>query len=47
MAYETMDIDQVKGSRAVRILFGGEMRKLMGMLLETRLKHLHMLGFHP
>jgi hypothetical protein len=45
MAYETMDIDQIKESRMVRILFGGEMRKLMGQLLETRLKRLHMLGY--
>ncbi|MBI3555259.1 MAG: hypothetical protein HY074_03210 [Deltaproteobacteria bacterium] len=45
LAYETLDIDQIKESRVVRVLFGGEMRNLMGLMLETRLKRLHMLGF--
>lgn len=45
MAYETVDIDQIKASRMARVVFGGEMRRLQGELLETRLKHLHMLGF--
>lgn len=44
LVYETMDIDQLKGSSMVRILFGGQMRELMGVLLETRLKRLVMLG---
>lgn len=44
LVYETLDIDQIKESRVVRVLFGAEMRKLMGQLLETRLKRLHMLG---
>ncbi len=45
LVYETLDIDQIKESRVVRVLFGGEMRNLMAQLLETRLKRMHMLGF--
>ena len=45
LAYETVDVDQIKHSEVVRILFGSQMRELMGVLLETRLKRLHMLGF--
>lgn len=44
LAYETLDIDQLKSSRMVRAIFGSEMRRLVGELLETRLKRLHMLG---
>jgi hypothetical protein len=45
LAYETMDVDQVHGSRVIRVLFGGQIRELVGRLLEARLKRLHMLGF--
>lgn len=44
LAYEAVDVDQVKSSRTMRVLFGSEMRKLFGVLLETRLRRLHMLG---
>jgi hypothetical protein len=39
-----MDIDQIKESRLVRVLFGSEMRDLLGEALEARLRHLHMAG---
>ena len=44
LAYESADVDQLKSSRVARMLFGGEMRQLFGLLLETRLRRLHMLG---
>lgn len=44
MVYESADIDQLKGSRVARLVFGGEMRRLFGLLLEARLQRLHMLG---
>lgn len=44
LAYEAVDVDQIKGSRVARVLFGGEMRRLFGLLLETRLRRLHVLG---
>lgn len=44
LAYEAVDVDQIKGSRVARVFFGSEMRRLFGLLLETRLRRIHMLG---
>lgn len=44
LAYEMADVDQMKESRIARVLFAGEIRDLLGRLLEVRLKRLHVLG---
>lgn len=45
VAYETADVDEFKGAKLAQILFGVELKKLLEIVLETRIRYVHMLGF--